>query len=524
MRFKTKITTFFAAFSLSFGTFFAFYNSEVAEVKAEETATQTEATFGVGTSAGMQYYLTKARGESTNYDDENYCLTWRQIDTVTVTNDANDVPNVADYVVDPIEAGSFSETKTKTTVTLKDGTTKEFNIAGFLTKHNDYTDANPKFNFTLYANVDQIYAHYQSQYLFAELESMKTLNLKCFSAERAKDLSCAFYDCPSLEDLSFLEKFNATSAEHLYGFFSYCTGIKNVDFSKYTTFRPTNLLNLEKMFMGCTSLQSVNLSPLDGSKIYNISEMFHGCKSIEQIDLSFITSQNIQYCWNALNCSTYDFDGKLSNPVVREINIINMGLSNVDFTSSHGEDELNMGINRCSNLRVIYSPAALPEGKSIELNAMFPGDPALLTNDNLSQRISNIPSQWYGSWILLRADTGGNICNVLIPNSFEREEYEALINEYDNMDPRDKAVADTYYDVKGEADNLLIKDTITYLKAVLAGTQATEKDYGLEFKSEGNNITLINFDNSNAIIVVIIVVSSIIAFASYAITMRKKYN
>ena len=117
MRFKTKITTFFAAFSLSFGTFFAFYNSEVAEVKAEETATQTEATFGVGTSAGMQYYLTKARGESTNYDDENYCLTWRQIDTVTVTNDANDVPNVADYVVDPIEAGSFSETKTKTTVT-----------------------------------------------------------------------------------------------------------------------------------------------------------------------------------------------------------------------------------------------------------------------------------------------------------------------------------------------------------------------------------------------------------------------
>jgi len=522
MRFKTKITTFFAAFSLFFGTIFAFSNSEVAEVKAEDTTTGTEAVFRDGTSAGMKYYLTKARGESTNYNDEDCYLTWRQIDTVTVTNDPNDVPNVADYVVDPVEAGALGETKTS--VTLKDGTTKEFYIAGFLTKNADYTDANPKFNFTLYANVNQIYANRQSQHLFSEMESLKTLNLKCFNAERVWDFSCAFSGCSSLEDLSFLEKFNTPKVEHLYGFFSYCYAIKSVDFNNYPNFRPTNLLNLEKMFKCCSSLQSVDLSPLDGSNIYNISEMFYGCKSIEKIDLSFITSQNIQYCWNALNCSTYDFDGELSNPSVSEINILNMGLSNVDFTSSHGEDELNMGINHCSNLRVIYSPAALPEGKSIELNAMFSGDPALLTNDNLSQRISNIPSQWYGSWILLRADTGGNICNVLVPNSFEREEFEALINEYDNMDSRDKAVVDTYYDVKGEADNLLIKDTIVYLKAVLAGTQTTEKDYGLEFKNEGNNITLLDFDDNGVIVMAIIVISSIIALASYAITMRKKYN
>lgn len=51
--------------------------------------------------------------------------------------------------------------------------------------------------------------------------------------------------------------------------------------------------SMEKMFAGCSSLKSIDLSGLDTSSVTNLREMFFGCSALTELDLSAISINNV---------------------------------------------------------------------------------------------------------------------------------------------------------------------------------------------------------------------------------------
>ena len=61
-------------------------------------------------------------------------------------------------------------------------------------------------------------------------------------------------------------------------FFYGCSSLASIDLSPLNTSR---LINTNNMFTGCRSLKSLDLSPLDTPRLIQMDEMFQECSSLE---------------------------------------------------------------------------------------------------------------------------------------------------------------------------------------------------------------------------------------------------
>ena len=77
----------------------------------------------------------------------------------------------------------------------------------------------------------------------------------------------------------------------LRGLFLDCEQLLYVKFSE--TFDTSHVLNTEDMFMGCTSLKSVNLSSFNTSLVSQMTFMFYNCYELTSIDLSNFETKNV---------------------------------------------------------------------------------------------------------------------------------------------------------------------------------------------------------------------------------------
>jgi len=69
------------------------------------------------------------------------------------------------------------------------------------------------------------------------------------------------------------------------------------------------------MFWDCSSLESIDLSSFDTSKVNDMSSMFNSCSSLESIDLSSFNTSNV----NDMSCMFYDcFSLKKENIKINE--------------------------------------------------------------------------------------------------------------------------------------------------------------------------------------------------------------
>jgi surface protein len=64
--------------------------------------------------------------------------------------------------------------------------------------------------------------------------------------------------------------------------FSGCSGLTSIDLSPLDTSKVTNM---SYMFYACTGLTSIDLSPLDTSKVTNMSYMFYACTGLTTVKL-----------------------------------------------------------------------------------------------------------------------------------------------------------------------------------------------------------------------------------------------
>ena len=174
----------------------------------------------------------------------------------------------------------------------------------------------------------------------------------------AKTTSKAFYDCASLQsiDLSGLDTSRVTSMSFM---FSGCSSLASLDLSSFDT---SKVAHMRDMFSGCSKLASLDLSSFDTSnvadnnkEIMDMCSMFSGCSSLASLDLSSFDTSKVT------NMSLM-FDGCLR---LESLNLSSFNTGSVVDMRSMFKD--------CQSLKTISFPAVLNTSKVTSFSSMFSG-------------------------------------------------------------------------------------------------------------------------------------------------------
>jgi surface protein len=150
-----------------------------------------------------------------------------------------------------------------------------------------------------------------------------------------------FHYCTSLETLK-LTNFATTTTTALTDIaymFYYCEKLTAIDdVSKFNT---SNVTDMSNMFLGCSSLSSLDLSEFEVGKVNNTSYMFCNCSSLEKLDLStFKTSEelnNMAYMFfNCAKLTSLDLSA-FNTSNVTNMNCLFAGCNNLRYIKMMGD-------------------------------------------------------------------------------------------------------------------------------------------------------------------------------------------
>jgi len=138
----------------------------------------------------------------------------------------------------------------------------------------------------------------ESRILYYYIEEGKALGLRSKA-----NFNGLFYGLYSIEyiDTSDFDTSKVTSME---GMFSNCSSLKKLNLSNFDT---SSVSDMEYMFSICKSLTEVDLSNFDTSNVTSMSHMFRDCLSLEELDLSNFDTSNVT-CMSSMfsNCGSLE--------------------------------------------------------------------------------------------------------------------------------------------------------------------------------------------------------------------------
>lgn len=107
----------------------------------------------------------------------------------------------------------------------------------------------------------------------------------------ATSCHCMFYQCSLIKSFT-LEKelFDTTNIVTMFGMFSACCCLENLDVSALAT---PNLVDMAEMFRGCISLKEIDLRNFNTSKVTDMEKLFEGCYSLTKILLTGLDTSNV---------------------------------------------------------------------------------------------------------------------------------------------------------------------------------------------------------------------------------------
>ena len=96
-------------------------------------------------------------------------------------------------------------------------------------------------------------------------------------------LAYYFYRLSNIDTFENLDRLDTKDVTSLYGTFSYCSSIEDLDLSSWNTSKVTNI---STFVMNCSSLKTLNLSNWDFSVLNSTGGALSGCTALKTLDLS----------------------------------------------------------------------------------------------------------------------------------------------------------------------------------------------------------------------------------------------
>ena len=205
---------------------------------------------------------------------------------------------------------------------------------------------------------DSSFANVKLRYLesfFENCKNLKTIKgLNYLNTSEVKTMRKMFCGCSSLESLD-LSNFNTEKVINMVDMFSGCSALTSLDVSSFNT---KNVEDMSGLFYGLASLATLDISHFNTEKVTKMANMFCGCSALTSLDVSSFNTKNVEdmggLFYGLASLTTLDvsnFDTKR----VKDMGVMFQGcslLKELDLRNFDTSNVYNMGwmFGRCNNL------------------------------------------------------------------------------------------------------------------------------------------------------------------------------
>ena len=138
-------------------------------------------------------------------------------------------------------------------------------------------------------------------------ENIKTITVDASCQNfNQENLSELFYEFTNLKTITNIDKLNTANVLDMSRLFQGCSSLSTLDLSGWNT---SEVTDMSSMFYGCTSLTTLNIIGWDTSKVTNTVSMFSGCTKLASISfpasLTTIGDDAFQGCTDLATVTVY---------------------------------------------------------------------------------------------------------------------------------------------------------------------------------------------------------------------------
>ena len=171
-----------------------------------------------------------------------------------------------------------------------------------------------------------------------------------------------FLGCSSLRSLD-VSSWNTSNVTDMSDMFADCSRLTSLDLSNFDT---SNVTDMFEMFQGCSSLTSLDVSNFDTSNSVSLNTMFNGCSNLTNIDVSNFNTSNVvnmnsmfNGCSNLTYLNLSNFNTSNVTQIVQMFyhcdNLQTLDLSGWDLTNLRGYWPPTYELfSYCKSLNLIY--------------------------------------------------------------------------------------------------------------------------------------------------------------------------
>lgn len=127
--------------------------------------------------------------------------------------------------------------------------------------------------------------------MFLWASKLTHIDVSHFDVSNVKNMESMFRDCEKLGEID-LSSWYTPKLENMYQMFTYCESATSITFGP--NFSTENVTSMNRSFMGCYKLESLDLKGFNTSKVVNMGNMFRYCCSLKSLDLSSFDTSNVK--------------------------------------------------------------------------------------------------------------------------------------------------------------------------------------------------------------------------------------
>ena len=125
---------------------------------------------------------------------------------------------------------------------------------------------------------------------FYYMRALTTINyLDYLHTDNVTDMSCMFMGCSSLSSLD-ITNLNTANVTDMSAMFSGCSSLTALE---ATCLQTDNVTNMSSMFNGCSNLTFLDVAGLNTANVTNMNDMFCDCQVLENLNVSNFITDNV---------------------------------------------------------------------------------------------------------------------------------------------------------------------------------------------------------------------------------------
>lgn len=220
------------------------------------------------------------------------------------------------------------------------------------------------------------------------------------NADSTSAFSCDIYayepdPFASVTAISGLDKLDTSNVTDMATMFLGCSSLTSLDLSGFNTSKVTNMGN---MFGGCSSLTSLDLSGFDTSKVTNMGSMFGSCEALTSLDVSGWNTSNVttmqSMFWCCSKLTSVDVSGFNTSNVTDMEYMFNYceALTSLDLSGWNTSNVTTMRqmFRNCKALTGVGNLSGWDTSNVTDMQQMFDGCNALTSLDVSGWNTSNV--------------------------------------------------------------------------------------------------------------------------------------